>query len=161
MLRWFGCKASRGLNAKRSDSREFAGECMARKSFSVSACLTVLFSVSLPLISYAETHCIGNTDKICLIYKGPTNVLCSHVLALRYEEKLICTTGRYTNQGWDIWCRNSDNLCNVSKDDICDTNQLSQWHDFEHCTLVGNVGPNWVPPPDALKAAEDAEHHHH
>jgi hypothetical protein len=154
-----GCK--KRSEGKRSSSGESAGGRMAGKSHRIGARLIVLFSVSLPLVSHADTHCMGNTDKICLIYKGPTNVLCSSVLALRYEEKFVCTTGRYKNQGWDIWCRNSDNLCNVSKDDVCDEHQLSQWHDYDHCTLVGNVGPNWPPPPDALKAAEDAEHLHH
>jgi hypothetical protein len=107
----------------------------------------------------ADSQCIWSDANICIKYNGPVDQnFCggTGVTGISvWEIKLVCKPGTpRAGQGWDIWCRTSDNKCNVNKSDACpNSGQLTQWTTDEHCTNGGSPS-NWNPPPDTFSKAK-------
>lgn len=89
-----------------------------------------------------------NDPNVCIVEQSPVKTLQCSGDVKGYEVKFVCKTGRNAGQGWDIWCRSSDGLCNLSEHEVCPQGGgLTQWHLYDHCTQ-GGAQPNWPPPPD-------------
>jgi hypothetical protein len=114
---------------------------MSHRLPSIWLALTMV-GMGLPILAYSD--CIGGSDGVaCVKYVSKwRRANCEGNLQVQ-EFKFVCKSGipHLQGAGFDIFCRSTDNKCNLSEHEMCPNVGLTQKNVDQHCTTEGQ--PNW------------------